>query len=90
MDYSIDSKYLKSDFDSISSTQQCIILEWLGRIYNVENHWKEEVLSFPPLCHSSKPNTLIKFLRVEVILSNFKGQATPCVQKYVCWIQYYL
>ena len=41
--------------------QQLIIPELLNQIYIVAHLWKEEILSFPTMCHSSKFVTCIKF-----------------------------
>ena len=37
------------------------IPEWLNQIYIVAHLWKEEILSFPMMCHTSKSVTCIKF-----------------------------
>ena len=71
MVYSIDSVHLSNGhmypmqfmqiFGSASCVQQLIIPEWLNQLYIVTNRWKEETLSFPTMCHSSKFVTYIKF-----------------------------
>ena len=48
-------------FGSASCVQQLIIPERINQIYIVWDIWKEEILSFPTMCHSSKPVTCIKF-----------------------------
>ena len=48
-------------FGSASCVQQLIIPERLNQIYIVAHRWKEEILSFPTMCHSSKSVTCIKF-----------------------------
>ena len=48
-------------FGSASCVQQPIIPERLNQIDIVAQHWKEEILSFPTMCHSSKSVTCIKF-----------------------------
>ena len=55
-------------FGSASCVQQLIIPEWLNQIYIVAHRWKEEILSFPTMCHTSKSVTRIKFKAI-------KGQA---------------
>ena len=37
------------------------IPKWLNQIYIVAHLWKEEILSFPVMCHSSRSVTCIKF-----------------------------
>ena len=71
MVYSIDSVHLNTGhmyptqfmqiFGSASCVQQLIIPELLNQIYIVAHHWKEEILSFPTMCHSSNSVTFIKF-----------------------------
>ena len=48
-------------FGSASCVQQLIIPERLIQIYIVGHRWKEEILSFPMMCPSSKSVTCIKF-----------------------------
>ena len=48
-------------FGRASCVQQLIIPEWLNQIYILAHRWKEEILSFPTMCHSSKSVTCIKF-----------------------------
>ena len=48
-------------FGSASCVQQLIIPERLNQIYFVAHCWKEEILSFPTMCQSSKSVTCIKF-----------------------------
>ena len=48
-------------FSSASYVQQRIIPERLNQIYIAAHGSKEEILSFPRLCHSSKSVTCIKF-----------------------------
>ena len=70
MVYSIDSMHLNYDhmsttqfisiFTSASCVQQQIIPKMPKQIYIVAHHWKEEILSFPTVCHISKSNTCIK------------------------------
>ena len=77
MVYSIDSVHLNNGhmypmqfmqiFGSASCVQQLIIPQRLNQIYVVAHRWKEEILSFPAMCHSSKSVTCI---------TNLKGQAT--------------
>ena len=55
-------------FGSAFCVQQLIIPERLNQIYIVAHRWKEEILSFPMMCHSSKSVTCIKF--------KLKGRAT--------------
>ena len=71
MVYSIDSVHLNNGhmypmqfmqiFGSASCVQQLIIPERLNQIYIVAHRWKEEILSFPAMCHSSKSVTCMKF-----------------------------
>ena len=71
MVYSIDSMHLNNGhmyptqfmqiFSSASCVQQLIIPERLNQIYVVAHRWKEEILSFPTMCHSCKSVTCIKF-----------------------------
>ena len=71
MVYSIDSVHLNNGhmypmqfmqiFGSGSCVQQPIIPEWLNQIYIVSHGWKEDILSFPTMCHSSNSVTCIKF-----------------------------
>ena len=71
MVYSIDSVHLNNGhmypmqfmqiFCSASCVHQLIISERLNQIYIAAHCWKEEILSFPTMCHSSKPVTCIKF-----------------------------
>ena len=46
-------------FGSASCVQQLIILERLNQIYIVAHRWKEEILSFPKMYHTSKSVTSI-------------------------------
>ena len=48
-------------FASSSCVQQLIIPERRNQLYIVTHRWKEEILSFPTMCHSSKSVTCIKF-----------------------------
>ena len=48
-------------FSSASSVQQRIIPERLNQIYIVAHRWKEEILSFPTMYHTSESVTCIKF-----------------------------
>ena len=48
-------------FGSASCVQQLLIPERLNQIYIVAHRWKEEILSFPTICHSIKSVTCIKF-----------------------------
>ena len=48
-------------FSSASCVQQLIIPDRLNQIYIVTHRWKEEIFSFPMMCHSSKSVTYIKF-----------------------------
>ena len=48
-------------FGSASCVQQFIIPEQLNQIYIVAHRWKEEILSFLTMCHSSKSVTCIRF-----------------------------
>ena len=57
-------------FSSAFCVQQLIIPEQLNQSYIVAHRWKEEILSFPTICHSSKSVTCIKF----------KGRATFVAQ----------
>ena len=70
MVYSIDSRHLNTghmyptQFMQIfgsACVQQLIIPESLNQIYIVAHRWKEEILRFPMMCHSSKSVTCIKF-----------------------------
>ena len=71
MVYSIDSMHLNYDhmyptqfmqiFSSAFGVQQSITPEQLNQINLVAYRWKEEILSFPMMCHSSKSVTCIKF-----------------------------
>ena len=71
MVYIIDSVHLNTGhmyptqfmqiFCSASCVQQLIIPERPNQIYIVAHRWKEEILSFPTMCHSSKSVTCIKF-----------------------------
>ena len=71
MVYSIDSMHLNNGhiyptqfmqiFGSASCVQQPIIPERLNQFFIVTHSWKEEILSFPMMCHSSKSVTCIKF-----------------------------
>ena len=64
MVYSIDSVHLNNGhmypmqfmqiFGSASCVQQLIIPERLNQIDIVAHRWKEKILSFPTMCHSSK------------------------------------
>ena len=45
-------------FGSASCVQQPIIY---NQIYIVAHRWKEQILSFPTMCHSSKSVTCLKF-----------------------------
>ena len=64
MVYSIDSMHLNNGhmyptqfmqiFGSAFCVQQLIIPERLNQIYIVAHRWKEEIISFPTMCHSSK------------------------------------
>ena len=73
MVYSIDSVHLNNGhmyhmqfmhiFGSASCVQQLIIPERLNQIYLVAHRWKEDILSFSRMCHSSKSVTCIKFKR---------------------------
>ena len=70
MVYSIDSVHLNNGhmypmqfmqfFGSASCVQQLIIPEWINQIYIVAHRWKEEILSFPMMCHPSKSVTCTK------------------------------
>ena len=46
---------------SASGVQQCLIPEQLSQIYIAAHRWKEEILSFPMMYHTSTPVTCIKF-----------------------------
>ena len=59
---------LKQIFGSISCVQQLIIPERLNQIYIVAHRWKEEIFSFPTICHSLQANLSPA--------SNLKGRAT--------------
>ena len=48
-------------FSSASCVQQLIISELLNQIYIAAHRWKEEILSFPMMYHTSKSVTYIKF-----------------------------
>ena len=48
-------------FSSASCVQQLIISERLNQIYIAAHRWKEEILSFPMMYHTSKSVTCIKF-----------------------------
>ena len=71
MVYSIDSVHLNNGhmyptqfmqiFGSASSVQQLIIPKQINQIHIVAHRWKEEILTFPMMCHSSKSVTCIKF-----------------------------
>ena len=75
MVYSIDSMHLNNGhmypthfmqiFGSASCVQQLIIPERLNQIYIVAHRWKEEILSFPTVCHTSKSVTCSKFKGVK-------------------------
>ena len=64
MVYSIDSMHLNNGhmyptqfmqiFGSAFCVQQLIIPARLNQIYIVAHRWKEEIISFPTMCHSSK------------------------------------
>ena len=62
-------------FSSASCVQQHIISERLNQIYIAAHRWKEEILSFPVMYHTSKFVTCI----------NFKGssydRSSTCEQK---------
>ena len=62
-------------FGSASCVQQLIIPERLNQIYIVAHRWKEKILSFPKMCHSSKSVTCIKFKG-----SSYDGSST-CERK---------
>ena len=55
MVYSIDSTHLNNGH--MYPTHLRIIPEWLSQIYIVAHRWKEEIFSFPTMCHSSKSVT---------------------------------
>ena len=71
MVYSIDSVHLNNGhmyptqfmqiFGSASCVQELTSPERLNQIDIVAHRWKEEILSFPTMCHSSKSVTCIKF-----------------------------
>ena len=67
-------------FTSASYVQQLIIPERLNQIYIVAHHWKEEILSFPTMCHSSKSVTFIKFKGSSYEGSSYDRSST-CEQK---------
>ena len=74
---------IHADFCSASCVQQLIIPERLNQIKIVEYGWKDEVLIFPTLCHSSN----------SVTVSNYRGQAMIVAQhvsKKCSWNQYYI
>ena len=48
-------------FISASCVQQRIISERLNQNYIAAHRWKEEILSFPMMYHTSKSVTCIKF-----------------------------
>ena len=48
-------------FGSASCVQQLIIPERLNQIYIVAHRWKEEILSFPMMCHPRATVTYLKF-----------------------------
>ena len=50
-----------TDFSSGSCVQQRIIPEQLNQIYIAAHRWKEEILSFPMMYHTSKSVICIKF-----------------------------
>ena len=70
MVYNIDSTHLNNGhmfpmqfmqiFGSASCVQQLIVPERLNQIYIVAHRWKEEILSFPTICHANKSVTCIK------------------------------
>ena len=80
MVYSIDSVHLDyarmsptqfiQIFSSASSVQQGIIPERLNQIYIVPHRWKEEILSFLTMYHTSERS----------LISNFRGRATIVAQ----------
>ena len=69
MVHSIDSVHLNTSnghmypmqfmqiFGSASCVQQLIIPERLNQSYIVAHRWKEEILSFPTMCHSTVRQT---------------------------------
>ena len=71
MVYSIDSMLLNNGhiyptqfmqiFGRASCVQQLIIPDRLNQFYIVAHRWKEEILSFLTMCHTSKSITCIKF-----------------------------
>ena len=70
MVYSINSMHLNYGsrllgstqiFSSASCVQQYIIPERLNQIYIAAHSWKEKILSFPMMYHTSKSVTCIKF-----------------------------
>ena len=63
-------------FGSASCVQQLIIPEGLNQIYIVAYRWKEEVPSFPTMCHSNKTVTCIKFKG-----SNYDRSSTKSAKK---------
>ena len=48
-------------FSSAFGVQKPLTPERLNQINNVAYRWKEEILSFQMMCHSSKSVTCIKF-----------------------------
>ena len=48
-------------FSSVSCVEQLIISERLNQIYIAAHRWKEEILSFPMIYHTSKSVACIKF-----------------------------
>ena len=56
-------------FGSASCVQQLILPERLNQINIVAHRWKEEILSFPEMCHSSKSVTCIKFKGLATIVA---------------------
>ena len=67
MVYNIDSMHLnygsspKQILSSASCVQQCIIPQQLNQINVVAHRWKEEILNFSMMYHTSKSVTSIKF-----------------------------
>ena len=57
-------------FNSASCVQQLIIPERLSQIYIVAHCWKEKILSFPTMCHSSK----------SAACNKFKGSSYECLK----------
>ena len=59
MVYSIDSMHLNyghiyyADFYSASCVQERIIPEQLNQNYTAAHYWKDEILSFPMMYHTS-------------------------------------